>query len=566
MIEVELPDGTVVEFPDGTPDAAIQQALSSVQAPAVQTHGFQGREPTRAPPADPIITEARNRLSALPKWRQHTQGLEQSLRGVYDGVKDLTVGLSPEEERDVAVRRAMEREAGGSSTVSRMLGDATIVAPASLAVTKLTSKLPRYRATANVAGQGAIGAGFGALQPTIGNEERVDNAAAGFMFGAGGQAVGNTIARGIEGPVKAAKESFKLSAAARKAATLGQLADKNTTTGRIAAGVEERARSIPVAGQMIDKKREAGVNAWRNDIIAKGTPDGYTPSGESTHQVLDDVYGEFQDRYGRALAGINVQPSQLFTNAEQRIVSNPRAGLPDHKVQEIQQNVDRFYDSLFTPSQGPRFPGQLVTEGTEAKKFESFLTTQARNFRKQTNDPYAPAMAQMYEELERAWSTAYRRQIGPAARQQLKPLDQKYAPFKTIERAAAFAGNTGGDFSPAQLNTAVANRTAKGSFGRGQGVLQQEATDGKRLFMDRLPNTGTADRALLAGGALGIADPTGTGLALAVGLPAAVATNPGKNLMLGESALQRFLRLMRADQAARYGAAPLAIGQMNSEE
>ena len=52
MIEIEAPDGSIVEFPDGTPDAEIAGAMR---------RKFGGPEPTTAPAGPFVSANARGR-------------------------------------------------------------------------------------------------------------------------------------------------------------------------------------------------------------------------------------------------------------------------------------------------------------------------------------------------------------------------------------------------------------------------------------------------------------------------------------------------------------------------
>lgn len=553
MIEVELPDGSVAEFDDTTPPDAIKKA---VQGYAVKS-------------------EAKNRLKDMSSFRKTLYGAERALDEPAMGLKQMIVGLSDQDKHDLAVRRQMEDQIPGS-WIPRMAGDVALLAAPGAGVAKGVSMLPKTMATVGkYAGAVGLGAGAGAMNATLEGESRGKNAAAGGLFGALGQGAGDVVGRVISGIVPKSAAAKTLPQNVQDAATLGQVADRTSTTGRIFSALEEKMKSVPIIGSAIDHARSRGTDAWRNDVIAKGTPDGFTPqTGGSTRDKVDDIYKEFQTRYSRALRGHQVTPSQFFEQELLKISTDPKNGLSAEMAENLSRDIMRNYQARFaavTPNRGPAGtaiaspgnPGTITAmRGDEAKGFEAFLGGRSRQYAKSVDNPLNPDIARFYDQVERAWSAAYKRQLGPSVRAELKPLDSKYAPYKTVERAASTLGNTGGDFTPSQLTNAVSARTGKAKFGRGEGLLADEAQAGKAAFQDHIPNSGTAERTALGATAAGMwIDPIttlGTYGAMGASLPL-FTSKTGKNAMTGDLKLQKLLQALRAHEAARSAGAPLGI-------
>jgi hypothetical protein len=345
--------------------------------------------------------------------------------------------------------------------------------------------------------------------------------------------------------------------AIRDRMSLGQVADRDTFSGRLASTTEEKLQSLPVVGDWIRGRRQGAVDAWRNDLVNRVSPAGHTPIGDNTWERLADANRAYTSRYVAALRGQQVPPSRLFESQVAQITNNPRSGLSDRQQGEARDLVMRYYNSMFhgnSPNTGPAGTSPII-QGTQrgtpisidaenAKGFEAFLTKQAAQYRK-SDQPGASDMAQLFENLERAWSVSYRRALPSQSRIAIRGLDQSYAPYKTVERAAAYTGNDFGDFTPQQLVQAVRARTPQPRFSRGQGILQNEAASARDTLIDRVPNSGTADRTALASVATGaLLSPMKTAATLGIAIPA-MTTRTGRNIATGDTRLQEILRQLR---------------------
>lgn len=555
MIEVELPDGTIAEFPDGTKPEVIKTTLQKQL----------------------VKTTAKERVSQMGPFRKALYGAERSLDESAMGLKQIAPeflggGLSPKEREELAIRREMEDQIPGSG-VSRFVGDAVQWASPSRLAFGAAAKLPALAGTVGkLATAAGVGAASGGLQPVLEGESRGANAALGGALGAAGQGVGDAVGRGIEGLVKRSSAAHAMPEAVKRQMTLGQSADRGTLSGRIIGGLEERVQSIPVVGDFVRSARERGSDAFRKSVIDSVAPDGYTPKGGAVRGQIDDIQKEFTSRYAKVLAGKQVDPSRLFESSVARITNNPQSGVPRQQAQSIADDIMRNYQSRFRGVQRPGGGSAVATgpqgaaikmDATNAKDFESFLLKEAKDLdlAAQKGTPGARNLAKIYSDLADAWKTSYYRQVGTTTRKALDTLDNQYAPFKTVERAAGARGtSTPGAFTPAQLDEAVATRTGRARYARGQGMLQDKAEAGREVFGARIPDSGSAERAGMGLAALGgmALDPVATGSTLAA-IPL-LTSGPGKRLMTGETATQRLMKQLRLNQAARASGLPAGIG------
>lgn len=558
-IEVELPDGAIAEFPEGTPPEAIKRALSKYKAPIIQPgEGF-------------MVGAGRN----VDRVVEGVKGLYAKATG--DAAGEAQIDAQTAEKRQIDQTGGLNDAPG--STLGGATADIAMTAqPGSAAVKgfQALAKAPGFLKMAlGLGGAAGTNAAFEGVKAPDPGDTRTDNATTGALWGAGGQAAGNVLSRTISGLVKKSAAASKLPQHVQDASTTGQLADRKTFSGRLASGTEEKLRSVPLTGDIVSNARQRGTDAWRADVIDRVTPPGgTTPKGETMREVMDDLQGQFGDQYKAALAGNRISPSAPFESRVLKNTTDPMAGLTPAQQEEVRAMVMNYYQGMFhagpmNAATGARglsaggTPGRPISITPEqAKQFESFLSSQARQH-KMANQPQSQNMANIYEKIEDAWTGAYRSQLPVATRQKLKPLDAKYAPFKTAERGSTYVGNEQGDFTPSQLLTAVKSRTNKSEFARGGGLLQEEADLGKSVYQDRIPNSGTADRAMNLGAVSALAlDPTGTAATLlgsTGAMSGMLATKSGKNFMLGETRVQELLKRLRADKALANAGVP--IGQ-----
>lgn len=551
MIEVELPDGSIAEFEDGTPMEKVQAAVASFGKPKAPT----------------IKERAAAEVAKMGPWEKSMYGLDRSFDESAMGLKQifpkaLGGGLTKEDEEGLALRREMESQIPGF--VSRFTGDIAQFAAPTGKVIAAAKAIPKLApAAAGYLGAVGAGAGQGAIKPVLEGEDRGENAATGGMFGAAGKLVGDTVGRGIEGLIAKNPSIAKLPQKIRDSLTLGQTADRDTLLGRMASATEEKLQSIPLVGDLIRNARQGSTERWRDDLLQSVAPKGHTVSGANTREKLDDTYRAYQSRYGAALRNHQVNPSQLFETQVLNITNNPRSGLTQAQQEEVRNMVMRYYTSMFhgnNPATGPAGTAAALQGGARgspisadaetAKSFEAFLTKQASQYAK-SNAPGASNMAQMFDDLERAWSVSYRRQLPSSARMATKELDQGYAPYKTAERAGGYVGNDFGDFTPQQLLTAVRARTPANRFARGKGILQDEVQTARDTIIDRVPNSGTADRSTLAAVAGGLwADPVTAVATLGTAVPL-MTTRAGRNMMTGDTKAQKLLQRLRVNDKIR---------------
>jgi hypothetical protein len=93
----------------------------------------------------------------------------------------------------------------------------------------------------------------------------------------------------------------------------------------------------------------------------------------------------------------------------------------------------------------------------------------------------------------------------PKEAQELQKINQGYANFKRVQRAAGGVGAEEGVFTAPQLQSAVraSDKTKdKRAFSEGTALMQDLSEAGKTALANKIPNSGTADRAFVLGSIL----------------------------------------------------------------
>lgn len=343
----------------------------------------------------------------------------------------------------------------------------------------------------------AAGAANGAGQAD--NGDRLSGLVRGAVTGAAGNVAGSTAA-------KAAGSAFSPTGGrladlyeAGVRPTPGQRFANSGVAGRALNATEEALQSVPLVGSAIRGAREGARDQFQVGAF---------------NQALSEI-GEALPKGMKA----GTDPHKFSQEAFNRVYDKARSGMTMVADQELKNDLGNLSGDIATL--GPAAQNKLkailansvnnklvngVLDGNAYKSAVSDLGKHIARLRKglMSEDQ---ALADVLEGVQDSMDAAARRHSNPDAVELLDAADRGYAKMVTIEDAARRRGGEDGTFSPTQLNAASQNmggsvRSRK--FLRGEAPLQDYAAQGANL-VDRTPNSGTADRAMVAGGAAGVA-------------------------------------------------------------
>lgn len=123
----------------------------------------------------------------------------------------------------------------------------------------------------------------------------------------------------------------------------------------------------------------------------------------------------------------------------------------------------------------------------------------------------------------------------PHLADELAKVNAGYANFKRLERAASYVGAEDGVFSPANLQSAVKaldRSKDHGRFARGDAYMQDLSDAAKTVLGNKVPDSGTAGRLFLGGGALLGGGAMSPAIPAALGAGAAAYSSPLQGLLV----------------------------------
>ena len=408
-------------------------------------------------------------------------------------VARLPEGGVNQQVRDDNSAYEAKRQAAGESGLDgyRLLGN--IASPMNLAI---ASRLPSAATTASLGlktGLGAVGGSLSALMNpvTSGDDfasDKLKQMALGGAFGGALPTLGKAISSVIS-PAASKNPQLQLLRSEGITPTIGQ------TLGGSWNKLEEKAQSIPILGDMISNARQsAGSDLEKAAYNRALRPIGQEiPKNLSGNEAIAHTENALKDSYDNVLGKIGaIIPDKQFNEN----IANLNSLVGKQMIPSAEK--DKFYSALNDISQSIDKKGVITSDSYKA--LESSLGSDARKLYSSQNI-YEGKMAPAVKQLQMELKDMLQRQAGDGA-DELNKVNLGWANFKRLQDAASKIGTDNGSFSPAQLQNSVKSLGGKAQFARGDALMQDLSGAGKSILSNKVPDSGTAGRALLGGGAL----------------------------------------------------------------
>lgn len=277
--------------------------------------------------------------------------------------------------------------------------------------------------------------------------------------------------------------------------------------GGTARQVEDKAMSVPILGDAIRSARNRGIEELNEAALNRVVkPLGQTVNAtgrEGVRQANSIISQAYDDVLPRVTFRADGQFARELGQLQQMAASMPPA--------QAQQ-----FENIVRTQVGSRLTPQGVATGRNFKDIESELGRLAQDYL-HSGAAGERQLGTALSELQRSMREALQR-TNPDVASELGKINQSYAMLTRIQRAAGGSGATDGVFTPAQLSSAVraSDRSArKGAFARGDALMQDLSDAAKGVMQGTVPNSGTADRLLLSGGAAIVSPMSALGLGAA---------------------------------------------------
>lgn len=385
------------------------------------------------------------------------------------------------------------RTQAGESGIDGWRAAGNVVSPPNILVASAATKVAPLvsRFAGKLAGNVAAGATGGAMQGAISPvddanywDEKQKQAEVGAATGAALPVFGKLFPKNT-----AAASDLK---AAGVDVPIGQ------SIGGFAKSFEDKATSIPLLGDAINLNRRKAIEQFNIATLDKALePLGVSlPKGTAAgRDALDKALTLNSDAYNAILPNIVVKADNQFVN-DMAQLKQLAQNLPQSEMDQFNRIIANEVDGKFT-----QFG---LMSGETFKQAESKLGQLARGYAKaegyekqQLADALYQAQANLRSAVERN---------NPQFADRIQDINKSYAALMRPERAASYVGAQDGVFTPAHLLSAVKATDPSlrhRAFSRGNALMQDWAEGAKGTLSSNVPDSGTAGRLMLGGGALG---------------------------------------------------------------
>lgn len=482
MIEVEGPDGTIVEFPPGTPPATIKAAMgkkfggpqAAPRGPMDAIAGLMANFNRGAVIGDEIAAAGNTVVNATRDGLAGKQG-----PGLVDRFKgEMARQRSIEDSFAAQHRNASNLAKGTGNAVSALIP----VAPA-LQGTRLAN-----------AGRGAVTAGL-----TAAGYGLADRGTAAERLKAASSAATNPLILGMGAAGGALAPALPQVPKPKPRTNVDVLKEVGVTTtipqrmGGMAKQVEDLAQRAPILGPAISGSRNRQVEQLNRGVALKALePVGLTlpkdlKPGFETVNYVDDALGSVYDEAAKLVPSARVDQPFIDDLAS---IAERKADLATPTADQYDRIIEQRLSRLARPD----------ADGALVKKIHGELGGLQREAARKGET----TLSSMIGDTRRALMGIIGR-ASPEAGAMINQADQGWQVYSMMNDAAAKASNRGGVFLPGQLNTevrAAGRGIGSNMTGKGLAPLQELATAATQTIPDQFGNPGTANAVGL--GALGM--------------------------------------------------------------
>lgn len=464
---------------------------------------YRVNAPDGATEQDAIAYVQKNHFKEQAPKIDATEGMsagQKTLAGVGMGLSNVATGAKQRLDEAAA---GLESLIPGGESISRFFGGKTaaqIKDQGQQAIREkkaLDSDLSAtgWGTAGNMLGMAAGGALAGPLGPvgssvalgyatptTEGSKEVLQNMAVSGALGYGGDKAIKGLSRVVQPKVNPQVQTLMNEGVTP---TPGQI------MGGAFAKAEDKATSIPILGDMIaGSQRRAATELNRAAFNRALEPIGQklpmnVPAGREAVQFTDDALGA---AYNKLLPKLTVRADDQFAQQVASLRTMVQEGALDPKY------ANQF-DKVLTTRILDRFQGQNAMTGETLKNAESTLGNEIRRF-STSQDPDAQLLGNALKELQSGLRGLVQRS-NPDHAKELQAINQGWANFKRVQRAASMVGAEDGVFSAAQLQNAVKvmdKSKDKGRFAEGRALMQDLSDPGKNVLGAKVPDSGTPGR------------------------------------------------------------------------
>jgi hypothetical protein len=278
----------------------------------------------------------------------------------------------------------------------------------------------------------------------------------------------------------------------------------------IMKGAEDSVRSTPVVGNFMASAQYKSIEDFNRAVLNKAlAPIGeklpkHIEMGPQAIGYAEKILGQ---KYDALLPKLTLTLDKQYVNDLAQIGANATRRLPPAQRQQLSAVLNDIHARMPTATA----PGDVY------KQIETELNYIHRMYSR-ASDPAQRAFSDTINDLRGAFKDALERS-NPKYAGELQELNSAWAAFSRAQGASIRRVKSNGVFSPADLLADIKANSSRGTFARGNGLLQDLASAGDQVLPSTVPDSGTAGRVLWADMLAGL---TGGGAAIGVHAPMAL--------------------------------------------
>lgn len=342
----------------------------------------------------------------------------------------------------------------------------------------------------------AIGAGLGAAQgagEATSLAEVPSAAAKSGLFSAGATGVLSGVNRAISPRVQQSAKDLS-----REGVTL----TPGSAFGGTIQTIEQSAESVPLVGNYIKSARKTSFEDFNraayNRVLQNLDTKAKLPQDLMGRDALAYVEGQISNRYQSIVPNLTFQfdprVEKQFNGILKRYTSSGKMG------EAQQRQLEQIIGALKAD-----FAGNKTISGQLAQAKKQDIAQLAEAYKKATGSERI--LGEALGDLQAVYMNTLRNQ-NPKYAAELKKADSAFADFVRVQTAMAKTKGEEAVFTPNQLAQAVREQDKsmrKGAYAKGQARMQDLADKGVSVLGNKVPDSGTVSRGLVAGGLTGAA-------------------------------------------------------------
>lgn len=474
-IKAELPDGTILEFPEGTPDDVIDAAVKQ------QIGASQPRDDSML---RGLYLGAREPLDIIASRLEQLPGVS--------GINRLGAALGLPTAQQALRETDIARQAN-TSTAGQILGN----------IAGTAAVLPTRAVLAPATlGQAAIGGGLSsaALSRAQDIPGFLGDVASGAAISTALKPVADVVAGTIAPTVSRGIRTLREEGIAP---TLGMIVGEGESLlGRGVQKLEEAATSLPGIGDLVQYAREQVGDEFERSALNRAASfvGRSVPKDLQGEEAVGWVKGKLQQAYNTLVPNLEFNVTKEFGQAARQVFDD--LGIPSSR-----KSLQRDWLAIIKDSITDLADDKGLIRGKNLQDALSRLGKSSEAFMKSA-DPFERRLGVGTANLRQVWMDALAEQ-NPAQAVALRQINSGWAHQARLKKAASGAQ---GKITPSSLDRAVS------AFGKGErrGPYADLARAGRNI-PSRTPDSGTATRLArnlaltggLAAGGQGIAEALG---------------------------------------------------------